>query len=232
VRVLIIDNTLDRDSWGSESLRRFVTASQDRTVFVRRSPHGDLPKTLSSYDRIILSGSRKSCLETGDWAADVDQLLKTGLDRKKPILGVCYGHQALARVLGAPSSLRESLSPEFGWIEIERTAESPLFSGLPDRFWSFASHHEEVIAAPPGCFTFARSERCGIQAFQTHDGGAYGIQFHPERGLKAAEETIAAWPKQWKRAGVKASVLNPDAGKRVFDAEVGTKIFENFLKRI
>lgn len=229
MKVLIIDNTLDPDSWGSSSLKSFVTKSKERTAFVRRAPHSDLPKDIRNFDRVILSGSRVSCLEKGDWVSDLDRLLKDALTAKKPILGVCYGHQALNRVLGGPSILRKAAVSEFGWTEIEVLEKAPLFSGLPSKFWTFSSHFEEVSTLPKGMKLLARSPDCAIQACQLGELPVYGIQFHPERDLPTAKLNISNWQKEGKKVRLKFDIRRGDASEKLFNAEVGDRIFENFL---
>jgi GMP synthase-like glutamine amidotransferase len=224
MKVLIIDNTRDQDCWGSSDLRSFVTKSSDRTAFVRRAPENDLPKSIREYDRIILSGSRTSCLEEGAWISNLDELLKEALRESKPILGVCYGHQALNRILGGRKILRRGELGEFGWTEIEVVERAPLFEGLPDRFWSFSSHYEEVAELPKGMRLLAKSDRCAIQACRLEDLPVYGIQFHPEKDLPSTEKSIEGWKKEGRK-----EILRVKDGSKLFNPKVGDRIFENFL---
>lgn len=225
MKVLIIDNTLDRDSWGSASLRSFVMKSTDRTAFVRRAPQSDLPDSPAGFDRIILSGSRTSCLEEGTWVSRLDDFLKSSLNLAKPILGVCYGHQALNRVLGGKSILRKGPKGEFGWTKIQLIERAPLFAGLSDEFWSFSSHYEEIATLPKGMRHLAKSTDCNIQACRLEDLPVYGIQFHPEKNLSSAEDSI----REWKKDGRSSQILHEKSGDKLYDPTVGDKIFENFL---
>jgi GMP synthase (glutamine-hydrolysing) len=225
MKVLIIDNTRDPESWGSADLRRFVTKSPDRTAFVRRAPENDLPDSLRGYDRIILSGSRTSCLEEGDWVSRLDTLIRKAIRESRPLLGVCYGHQAISRVLGGTKVLRRGETGEFGWTEIEIVERAPLFDGLPDRFWSFSSHSEEVAELPKGMRLLAKSEACGVQAGRLEDLPVYGIQFHPEKDLPSTEKSIAGWKRDHRRN----EILHPKGGPKYYDPRVGERIFENFL---
>ena len=225
MKVLIIDNTRDADSWGSADLRGFVTKAPDRTAFVRRAPDEDLPDSVRGYDRIILSGSRTSCLEEGPWISKLDDLLREAIRESRPILGVCYGHQALNRVLGGREILRRGPSAEFGWTEIEIVERAPLFEGLPDRFWSFSSHFEEVSELPKGMRLLARSASCPVQACRLEDLPIYGIQFHPEKDRASTDKSIAGWKKDER----KNQILHPTGAAKYYDAKVGDRIFGNFL---
>ena len=225
MKVLIIDNTRDQDSWGAADLRNFVTASADRTAFVRRAPENDLPKSIRGYDRIILSGSRTSCLEEGPWVNQVDELVREALRERRPVLGVCYGHQVLNRVVGGRNVLRRGPTGEFGWTEIEIVERAPLFEGLNDRFWSFSSHYEEVFELPRGMRLLAKSADCAIQACRLEDLPVYGVQFHPEKDLPSTEKSIAGWKKDDRRD----KISHPKGGPKYYDPNVGQKIFGNFL---
>jgi GMP synthase (glutamine-hydrolysing) len=228
MRILIVDNNIDPTFWGSSDLRRFAVRRAGAVVETRRAPHGDLPAdraALAAYDRIVVSGSMTAALDEAPWIANLDALLRRALDLKKPLLGVCYGHQRLAAVLGGTRLLARSKTPEFGWTHIEVTGPSRLFAGLGDRFYSFSSHFDEVAAPPPGTRVCARSETCAVQAYEVQGAPAFGIQFHPEKTLEEGEATLAA-----RRAkGTPPVLLNPDAGHRLFDSAVGEKLFENFF---
>lgn len=228
MRILIADNNIDRDCWGSPDLRRAVAAFPGLTVSVRRGPQEDLPRRLSGYDRLIVSGSRTSCLDEASWITREDALLRQALDGGVPTLAICYGHQALARVLAGPSGgrriLRKSPTPEFGWTRIERAGDDPLFEGLPREFHSFSAHFEDVAELPPGTRLLAFSESCPVQAFRVEGRPAVGIQFHPERDLSEARKSIAGWRRDGR------PLVRPDDGPRLHDPGVALTIFGNFLK--
>jgi len=225
MKVLIIDNTMDLDAWGSSDLKRYVTRAPHRTAFVRRGPHADLPNTIRGFDRMIISGSRTSCLEDSPWVSHLDELIREAASLGKPILGVCYGHQALNRALGSRNHLRTAARGEFGWTEIEVLERAPLFEGLPDRFWSFSSHYEEVCELAKGMRLLARSSGCGVQACRYEDLPIYGIQFHPEKDLAETRRSIAKWKKDHR----KDMISHPEKCEKFYDSKVGDIIFENFL---
>ncbi len=86
-----------------------------------------------------------------------------------PVLGICFGAQALAVALGG--SVRRMARPEFDWIELD-TFDSDRIPAGP-----WAALHEDSIALPPLAYELARN-RAGSQAF-TLDRHV-GVQFHPE----------------------------------------------------
>jgi GMP synthase (glutamine-hydrolysing) len=175
---------------------------------------------------LIVSGSRASCLEESPWVERLDDLLREAVSLGKPTLGVCYGHQALNRSIGGKKVLRRSPAGEFGWTEIEILERAPLFEGLPDRFWSFSSHYEEVQDLPKGMRLLARSADCGIQACRYEDLPVYGIQFHPEKNLEETRKSVEDWKKDHR----KDLIRHPEKAKKLYNPKVGDTIFENFLR--
>ncbi len=122
---------------------------------------------------LILSGGPRSVYEPGAPALD-PRLLDLGI----PVLGLCYGQQAMARALGGrvePTGVRE-----YGRTDLVAEPEgSLLFGELPASQVVWMSHGDTVTAAPPGARVTARTEATPVAAFEDPDRGLYGVQFHP-----------------------------------------------------
>ncbi len=96
----------------------------------------------------------------------------------KPILGICYGMQVIAHLLGGrvdPSSKRE-----YGRAELEIEKRAGLFKGLRSRTQVWMSHGDRLSAIPQGFETLARSGNSPYAAVADTRRRIYGIQFHPE----------------------------------------------------
>ena len=243
MKVLIVDNNRMRSSWGASGLVREAVSFPGVEVTVRRAPERDLPKIpdvrggRGDFDAVIVSGSITSCLEENPWVTELDAALRRWVDRKTPLLGVCYGHQSIVRVLGGRALLRKSPEPEVGWTEVIQSndnaipADRNLWLGLPEKFWSFSSHVEEVVSLPSDLISLGRSQRCGIQGFVHRTHPVYGIQFHPEKDPSSCESTFADYAaKKYAKGETPIQVLRPKDTAKLYDAEVGKKIFGNFLK--
>ncbi len=95
-----------------------------------------------------------------------------------PVLGICYGHQLLARELGGrvePTGVRE-----YGKTEMEVTAGSVLFEELPLSQTVWMSHGDSVLEAPPGFRVTARTAASPVAAMEDVQRKFFGVQFHPE----------------------------------------------------
>ncbi len=123
---------------------------------------------------IILSGGPSSVYDRG--APTVDKgIFSLGL----PVLGICYGMQLTARLLGGV--VERSKKREFGPAEIRIDDATGLFHGLgraPIRVWM--SHGDKVVEAPAGFSTIASTRNSRVSAFVNKGLGIYGVQFHPE----------------------------------------------------
>jgi GMP synthase (glutamine-hydrolysing) len=119
----------------------------------------------------ILSGGPASVYE-----ADAPLIPDFVLDLNLPILGICYGMQALTYQLGgevAPASKRE-----YGSAEIEVLTENPLISGTELPVWM--SHGDRIIRPPDNFKVLARTTNAPLAVIGDEKECRYGLQFHPE----------------------------------------------------
>jgi GMP synthase (glutamine-hydrolysing) len=141
----------------SELVPHDVTAAEVRA----RNPHA-----------LILSGGPASVF--AEDAPQMDpELLRLGI----PTLGICYGMQLQAQLLGGRVE-RTDVS-EFGKTALE-AKEGALFEGLPDEQIVWMSHRNSVTAPPEGATVVAGSPSTQIAAFEAPETRQYGVQFHPE----------------------------------------------------
>ena len=125
---------------------------------------------------VILSGGPASVYEPG--APLIPQWV---FDRQLPILGICYGMQALVHQLGgkvAPGDKREYGSADLN-LAAGDGARKTLFADMPDELQVWMSHGDRVDTLPGGFASIARTGNSPYAAIS--DGrGIFGLQFHPE----------------------------------------------------
>jgi len=226
MKILVVDNNVMPDSYGSDDLVKYGKLIPGSTVFVRRGPHHDLPAHPTEFDRIILSGSLTGAEEDAPWVDALMSFIRETVDRGVPLFGVCYGHQMIARALGGKQVVGKNRVPEFGWTEVEIIEQSPLFEGLENRFHSFSYHYDCVKELPAGFRLLARSEDCEIQAYTIQDKPVFGIQFHPEKPLGEEDEAYL----DLKKKGLERYFRHPKQGKKLYRQSVGDTLFSNFFK--
>ncbi len=124
----------------------------------------------------------------------------------KPMLGVCYSHQLIARVLRGRKAVSKTPVPEMTYTPVEITKPHSLFIGLPNPFWVMSAHYDQVVQLPEGFETLACTRNCAIQAMVHKTKPVVGLQFHPEiepeRGRKCVRD-------EWEK--LKDHGLEPEA---------------------
>ncbi len=95
-----------------------------------------------------------------------------------PILGICAGHQFMAKHLGGDAGPAEV--PEFGKSLLTVHRPDDLFEGLPASFEVWVSHNDEVSVLPKEFVILASSPNCKVQAMRSLRQPLFGLQFHPE----------------------------------------------------
>jgi GMP synthase (glutamine-hydrolysing) len=129
----------------------------------------------ANIDGLVLSGGAPR-IGLKDKLGNCGEYLK---ELKMPILGICAGHQFMARYFGG--KVEPSVIPEFGKVEIKiDVVDSPIFENIPNHFIAWESHNDEVALLPKDFINLAHSENCKIQAMAHKNKPLYGLQFHPE----------------------------------------------------
>lgn len=180
MEIVIIDN-YDSFTYNLSHLLKELGAEVD----VVRNDKFEL-KDLEQYDKIVLSPGPGIPSEAG-LLLDV---IRTYAGRK-PILGVCLGHQAIGEVFGA--SL-ENLKEVYHGVQTEGTqlGNDYIFEGLPERVM-MGRYHSWVVAkdSVPECLEVtAMSDDGEIMAMRHRQYDIHGIQFHPESVLTPEGKTI------------------------------------------
>ncbi len=158
----------------------------------RRAPRG-----------LILSGGPASVYSDG-----APKLRPELLELGVPVLGICYGMQAMALELGG--RVEGASVGEFGRSELTVNQPGRLFAGLPSAQSCWMSHRDTVFEAPPGAVALASSSESPVAAFEDVSRGLYGIQFHPEvvhtpygsEVLRRFLEDICGCDMNWTAASV------------------------------
>lgn len=122
---------------------------------------------------LVLSGGPSSVLDNN--APDFDRRF---LDRKVPILGICYGMQLLAKVYDG--KLTQSRSREYGRAVARFEGGSRLFAGVSSGTTVWMSHGDTIESMPTGFSATASTEDVEIAAMESPERNIYSLQFHPE----------------------------------------------------
>jgi GMP synthase (glutamine-hydrolysing) len=168
-RILIID-------YGSQYTQLIARRVREARVYSEIHPPTRSIEWIRDWKPtgIILSGGPNSVY--GENAPSADPVMFD----VAPVLGVCYGMQLMAHVLGAQVS--RGGRREYGRAEIRPTVQSALFDGfdLHETATVWMSHGDHIESPPPGFRVTAASEGNPLAAFEHESKPIFGVQFHPE----------------------------------------------------
>ncbi len=167
-RVLVVD-------FGSQYAQLIARRVREQGVYCEIRPFdmGEAAIHAFAPKAVILSGGPETVTE--GWTPRIPDAV---FDLAVPVLGICYGMQALATQLGGAVSASDRR--EFGHATVAAARGADLLQGLGDTLDVWMSHGDQVTALPPGFACIASSENAPIAAMADPDRGLYGVQFHPE----------------------------------------------------
>ena len=122
---------------------------------------------------IILSGGPSSVKDQDAPFCD-RQIWSLGV----PVLGICYGMQLTAHILGG--EVERAPEREYGRVTVHMAEQTGLLAGMSNASFCWMSHTWQVAACPPGFRTIARTFSCPVAAMANDEQRIYGVQFHPE----------------------------------------------------
>lgn len=167
--VLVVD-------YGAQYAQLIARRVREARVYSEVVPH-----TLSAEEilrrnpaAVILSGGPSSVYAEGAPSVD-EKLFEAGV----PVMGICYGFQAMAHALGG--EVARTGDREYGKTEVRATtAPHSLLNGTDTVQSTWMSHSDSVQAAPQGFEVLATSDAAPVAAFADDERKLYGVQWHPE----------------------------------------------------
>lgn len=149
----------------------------------------------TDHDAVIFGGSPLNPDEgafSTEWGRNLIEFIRAN-HGKKPMLGICFGHQAIAKALGGKvEKFDKSIGVEVGALELQLTeagAADPLFRGVPKKFTAMFSHFFFVKSLPEGGVELAMNNGPSIQAYRI-GRFTYGVQFHPDYSCSIIEQIV------------------------------------------
>lgn len=126
---------------------------------------------------LILSGGPKSVYEKNSPKISIE-ILNWAIAERIPILGICYGHQLLAYMLGGKVS--GGKEGEYGVSILKVLEDNIIFHRTAKEQKVWMSHRDQVVELPENFKVIASTQYTPIAAYKSGDEGIYGLQFHPE----------------------------------------------------
>ena len=173
-------------------------------------------------DAWIITGSAHSVYDDFAWINYLKKKLIEMSKLRKPVLGICFGHQLIADTFGGLVELN-SKGWEVGSCKVEITdegASNKLFSGLKTPLSVYQSHQDVVVSLPKNAILMAKNEM-GIQSF-VYDDCFYGVQFHPEFTKTVMEKYL---DMRFRKGIIKEK-------PSVHESKFSYKILNNYIENI
>jgi GMP synthase (glutamine-hydrolysing) len=196
--VLVVD-------FGAQYAQLIARRVREARVYSEIVPHtmpvGEM--LARSPKAIILSGGPSSVYAPG--APSVGpEIFEAGV----PVLGICYGFQAMASALDA--DVRRTGASEFGRTPVTVSQSGTLLADLPGEHRVWMSHADSVVSAPSGFTPLATTAGSPVAAFEDLERGLAGVQWHPEvlhtehgqQVLGAFLHTIAGCRPTWTMVNI------------------------------
>ena len=225
-RILVVEHAEERAAGVSDYLTRLGLPFDRLEIYA-----GDSLPPPDWGQIVILSGGPMSPHDLDDPAypflrTEAD-FLRQALELKVPILGLCLGHQLLADLLGGEVDVGQQ---EVGWLPLqlsEAGTKDPLFDEVPQEFFPFHYHIEQVVTLPPEALVLASSPLCQVQAFRYSQAPVWGVQFHPEINPQRGESIL----RSSSRLSLPADEIAPmiERGYQVY-SDASERILYNFFR--
>ena len=167
-KVLILD-------FGSQYTQLIARKVRELGIFSTIFPYNITPLKLKKEkpSAIILSGGPQSVYEDQSPIAS-KEIFQLGV----PVLGICYGLQLMAHLLGG--KVIPSKEREYGHASLRVIDRSGLLAGVRDKRQVWMSHGDKVVKIPPGFIVSGKTHNTKAAAIESHKNKFFGIQFHPE----------------------------------------------------
>jgi GMP synthase-like glutamine amidotransferase len=198
-------------------------ASHDAEAETFRIDLEDRDVDPTRYDLVVSLGSEFAAFDDDKpFVQREATLMRRAVDEDVPVLGLCFGGQMLARVLGAENY--RSDEAEIGWLPV-RTTDPELVPEGPWFQWHF-----DVFTAPSGARVVAETD-VGVQAFVV--GKSLGLQFHPEVTTQIMDDWVRTYRHELDDEGVDPDALLEETYRIAEQSRANAmRLFDRFLRDV
>lgn len=211
----------DFEAWFARGL-----GLDEKDLDVVRVYEGEPLPDVDAHEGVVVTGSAAMVTDEAPWSLESERFLAEAVKAHVPVLGVCYGHQLLARALGG-EVLQNPRGRQVGTVDVKLTEDGrrdPLLGQLPSTLHVPVSHSQAVSRLPPGARRLASSPRDDNHAFAFGDR-TWGVQFHPEFDADIVRGYIDA-----RETALRAEGLDVDALRRnATDTSHGSELLRGFV---
>ncbi|MDR0572493.1 MAG: glutamine-hydrolyzing GMP synthase [Tannerella sp.] len=212
-KIIILD-------YGSQTTQLIGRRIRELNMYCEIAPYNKFPENDPTVKGVILSGSPYSVNDVNAFKTNL-----SGIRKKYPVLGICYGAQYLAYSSGG--KVEPAGSREYGRAHLSKLNENnPLFKNIKAGTQVWMSHGDTITALPETFQVIASTDDVKAAAFNIAGEPTWGVQFHPEvfhteDGVKLLDNflNICGCAKDWTPASFIESAVE-DLKKRLGNDKV------------
>lgn len=149
---------------------------------------GEFPENIRSCDGYVLSGSPASVNNKDGWIDKTLDYIRRLHDSQISMIGICFGHQAIAKALGG----KVELSPggwSLGSVKVQFSIHTPWMHPQKDELRLYAVHNEQVMLSPKGAKNLGKTDACPIASFSIGNH-VFTTQHHPEMTAEFISDVV------------------------------------------
>ncbi len=173
-RLLIINSAEPDDFRFTDPLQQILSVCKISEELHHWTEFKDIEQ-IDEYDGVIISASPRGDNDNFDERLSAFHWLK---NYKKPVFGICAGHQLTAVIFG--SRLIKDVEAEEGKVKVRILKEDPIFLGMKEEIEA-EQHHNDSVSMPADFDLLASSEKCTVQAIKHSSRPIYAVQWHAEQ---------------------------------------------------
>ncbi|KAL5594122.1 hypothetical protein BROUX41_001168 [Berkeleyomyces rouxiae] len=178
---------------------------------------------LGEIDGVLVTGSKHNAMDDDAWIVKLTAFVAEALGAGKKVVGVCFGHQIVARALGTPV-----IGNEKGWevsvTDVELSDEGKKIFQL-EKMKIFQMHRDIIADVPAGAVCLGHTDTCAVQGFYK-PGHCITVQGHPEFTPLLVTEVVEARHK----LGIFDEHMYKDAMARINNRHDGVAIAQAFIR--
>lgn len=178
---------------------------------------------------VVIAGSHAMVTQNLSWSVAIEKWVPDIIHSNIPILGICYGHQLLARAMGGVVDYHAK-GLEIGTTQIELVQQDTsdlLFKGLPKKFAAHVCHSQTVTRLPDNALRIAKNSFEPNHAFRIGQS-AWGVQFHPEYD----DRIMAAYAENMETMIKEAGLLLSEVLDKIEPTPIALEILSRFGKLV
>jgi GMP synthase (glutamine-hydrolysing) len=210
----------DFDQWTANALGPI-----DIDLEIVDAEHGAFLPKREECAGVVITGSHAMVTANMPWSVRLEKWIKSLLNARIPVFGICYGHQLLAQATGGLVDFHPR-GKEIGTVCVQllpSCSDDPIFQALPKSFLVHVTHSQTVLRLPKAAVCLAANTHEPNHAFRLGEC-AWGVQFHPEYDVGIMRSYIQEQANELESAGVEVSRLLD----RVSETPIAAQILRTF----